>query len=42
MYFFPSSYQDVLGKGSSIFDEDLNNSNEYFYLKEIEVFKLNK
>ena len=25
---FPSSYQDILGKGKSIFTGDLNNSNE--------------
>ena len=39
---FPYSYQDVLGKGKSIFNGNLNNSNEHFYLKEIEVFKLFK
>ena len=39
---FPYSYQDILGKGNSIFTGDLNNSNYYFKLKEIEVFKLYK
>jgi hypothetical protein len=37
---FPSSYQDVLGKGKSIFTGDFNSNNEYFKLKEIEIFKL--
>ena len=36
---FPVSYQDVLGKGKSIFIGDANN--QYFILKEIEVFELN-
>ena len=35
---FPSSYQDTLGKGKSIFTGDINNS--YFKLKEVEVFKI--
>ena len=39
---FPCSYQDVLGKGKSIFNGNINNSNEYFYLKEIEVYNLFK
>ena len=39
---FPYSYQDVLGKGNSIFTGDFNNSNQSLYLKEIEVFKLFK
>ena len=39
---FPHSYQDILGKGRSIFTGDLNNSNCYFNLKEIEVFKIFK
>ena len=39
---FPVSYKDVLGKGKSIFQEDNNNSNNNFILKEIEVFKLIK
>ena len=39
---FPYSYQDVLGKGHSIFSGDLNNSDYNFYIKEIEVFKLLK
>ena len=39
---FPHSYQDILGKGKSIFTGDLNNNNIYFNLKEIEVFKIFK
>ena len=39
---FPHSYQDILGKGKSIFTGDLNNSNTKFNLKEIEVFKIYK
>ena len=35
-----SSYQDVLGKGCSIFTGDANNNNHNFKLKELEVFKL--
>ena len=35
---FPNSYQDNLGKGNSVFTGNLNN--EYFILKEIEVFKI--
>ena len=38
---FPSSYKDVLGKGFSIFTGALDNNN-YFTIKEIEVFKLYK
>jgi hypothetical protein len=38
--YFPSSYQDVLGKGKSIFTGDFNNNNQYYKLKEIEIFKL--
>ena len=37
---FPNAYQDILGKGKSIFTGDLNNSNTSFKLKEIEVFKI--
>ena len=37
---FPKSYQDVLGRGYSIFKGDTDNFN--FNLKEIEVFKLIK
>ena len=37
---FPYSYQDIIGKGKSIFTGDLNNNNVYFKLKEIEIFKL--
>ena len=40
--YFPCSYQDVLGKGKSIFTGDLNNNNQYFKLKEVEVFILSK
>jgi len=39
---FPNDYKDILGKGKSIFTGDLNNSNMYFNLKEIEVFKIIK
>ncbi len=39
---FPSSYQDVLGKGKSIFTGDLNNNNSDFKVEEIEVFKVLK
>ena len=35
---FPSSYQDILGKGKSIFTGDINN--KFYKLKEIEIFKL--
>ena len=36
------SYPDVLGKGNSIFSGEPNNSNneQYFKLRELEVFKL--
>ena len=37
---FPRSYQDILGKGKSIFTGDFNNNNNKFYIKEMEVFKL--
>jgi len=39
---FSHSYQDILGKGKSIFTGDINNSNSKFNLKEIEVFKIFK
>ena len=39
---FPCRYNDILGKGRSIFTGDFNNSNTNFRLKEIEVFKLYK
>ena len=39
---FPHSYQDILGKGRSIFTGDLNNNNGNINLKEIEVFKIYK
>ena len=37
---FPNAYQDVLNKGKSVFTGDLNNSNYYFKVKDIEVFKI--
>ena len=37
---FPSSYEDVLGKGKSVFTGDINIENKNFILKEIEVFEL--
>ena len=37
--YFPHSYNDVLGKGRSIFDGNINGR---FHIKEIEVFKLFK
>ena len=40
--YFPISYQDILGKGKSIFTGDLNNNNTSFIIKEIEVFSLYK
>ena len=39
---FPYSYNDILGKGSSIFSGNLNNNDYNYKLKELEVFKLNK
>jgi len=39
---FPHSYQDILGKGKSIFTGDLNNNIGKINLKEIEVFKIFK
>ena len=36
------SYQDNLGKGISIFTGDLNNKNNNYKIKEVEVFKLFK
>ena len=39
---FPHSFNDVLGKGKSIFTGDISNINKYFILKEIEVFKIIK
>ena len=38
--YFPKSYQDVLGKGKSIFTGDSNNNNTRFFIKEMEIFKL--
>ena len=37
---FPYSYQDVLGKGKSIFTGDFNGDDRNFKFKEIEIFKL--
>ena len=37
---FPNTYQDILGKGKSIFTG--NSQNSYFKIKEIEVFKIFK
>ena len=37
---FPDSYKDIIGKGKSIFTGDINNNNNKFNLKEIEIFKL--
>ena len=37
---FPDSYKDILGKGRSIFTSDNNNNNQYFSLKDIEVFEI--
>ena len=39
---FPYIYQDILGKGKSIFTGDLNNNNDNFKIKEIEIFKILK
>ena len=39
---FPERYQDVLGKGKSIFTGDSNNSNSNFKIQEIEVFRVFK
>ena len=36
---FPNTYIDVLNKGKSIFTGENNNNNQYFKIKEIEVFK---
>ena len=36
---FPNTYQDIIGKGESISTGN-NNNNEYFKLKEIEIFKI--
>ena len=37
---FSFTYQDILGKGKSIFTSDLNNNNNSFKIKEIEIFKV--
>ena len=40
---FPYTYQDIIGKGKSIFTGDLNNNNNNnFKIKEIEIFKILK
>ena len=40
---FPNTYQDILGKGRSIFTGDSNNSNNFdFKIQEIKVFKIFK
>ena len=39
---FPYTYQDILGKGKSIFTGKDNNNGSKFRIKEIEVFKLFK
>ena len=39
---FPYSYQHTLGKGKSVFTINNDNSNWYFRLKEVEIFKLFK
>ena len=39
---FPDNYTDILGKGKSIITGDLDNNNNKYKLKEIEVFKLYK
>ena len=36
---FSFTYQDILGKGKSIFTSDLNNNNISFKIKEIEIIK---
>ena len=36
--YFPNSFKDVLGKGMSIFTGD--NNNNYFNLKELEIFEI--
>ena len=36
--YFPNTYQDILGKGKSIFTQN----NNFFNLKEIEIFKIFK
>ena len=39
---FPNSYDDILGKGKSIFTGEIDNNKTSFKVKEIEVFKLSK
>ena len=40
--YFPCRYEDTLNKGKSIFTGNLDNNNNNFIVKEIEVFKLYK
>jgi len=37
---FPQKYEDILGKGNSIFTGDPNKKTDNFKIKEIEVLKL--
>ena len=37
---FPAKYKHILGKGRSIFTDDLNNNDEHINIKEIEIFKI--
>ena len=39
---FPRTYEDILGKGKSIFTGKDNNNDVYFKIKELEVFKVYK
>ena len=39
---FPANYEDVLGKGKSIFTGEFDNNKTKFKIKEIEIFKLLK
>ena len=38
--YFPASYQDILGKGKTIFTGNVNKEEQYFILKELEVFEI--
>ena len=40
--FFPKDYEDILGKGKSIFTGELDNKKKEFMIEEIEVLKLFK
>ena len=37
---FPNTYEDILGKGKSIFTGKDNNNDSTFKIKEIEIFKI--